>query len=461
MGIGTRIQQLRIENDLTQEQLAEMLEVSRQSVSKWEMDQAIPEVGKIIGLCQLFHVDANMLLMGIQTEKTVDTSVIEKEISRIKELAEEAMGSVDDMTDALAAAEDASYTLGEVMDLLCNIEAALDFKGKGNHADDIAIRKEPSNLERYGIEHFTDNAEERQKWFLQRAADRRKRNVDRDRRKADRERRENDRKIREAGRQSIPAFCDTVIEETIYQPVYGNIVHDINGSIFAPIKGNIEAEIDGDISCGELEGNLDGEVTGSVYVSGVAILGYFRGKIGRSVNGNIDSCFDGMIGGSLYGNILGDLNGWIGGNFSGMIDGDVNGTVEGDIVTSSRTSSAVLVLGNVNGKVGGNVFGLVDGDINGLVRGDIIGDILGCVYGSVKGSVGGNIDGDVAGLIGGDVKGDIRGDVTGIIEGDVIGNIDGNITGEIKGKVQGNVNGDITGKIAGGVEGIVSGWVQS
>ena len=38
MSIGARIQQLRINNGLTQEKLAEMLNVSRQSISKWEMD---------------------------------------------------------------------------------------------------------------------------------------------------------------------------------------------------------------------------------------------------------------------------------------------------------------------------------------------------------------------------------------------------------------------------------------
>ena len=42
MGIGTRIQRLRINNGLTQEKLAEMLNVSRQSVSKWEMEQSMP-----------------------------------------------------------------------------------------------------------------------------------------------------------------------------------------------------------------------------------------------------------------------------------------------------------------------------------------------------------------------------------------------------------------------------------
>ena len=38
MSIGNRIQQFRIKNGMTQEQLAEKLDVSRQSVSKWEME---------------------------------------------------------------------------------------------------------------------------------------------------------------------------------------------------------------------------------------------------------------------------------------------------------------------------------------------------------------------------------------------------------------------------------------
>lgn len=48
MGIGIRIQQLRINSGLTQEQLAEKLSVSRQSISKWEMEQSLPEIDKVI-----------------------------------------------------------------------------------------------------------------------------------------------------------------------------------------------------------------------------------------------------------------------------------------------------------------------------------------------------------------------------------------------------------------------------
>ena len=48
MTVGERIQQLRKAAGLSQEQLAEQLDVSRQSVSKWELNDAAPEISKII-----------------------------------------------------------------------------------------------------------------------------------------------------------------------------------------------------------------------------------------------------------------------------------------------------------------------------------------------------------------------------------------------------------------------------
>ena len=63
MNIGERILELRINNGLTQEQLAEKLSVSRQSVSKWEMGQALPEIDKIILMSKLFSVGTNEILL--------------------------------------------------------------------------------------------------------------------------------------------------------------------------------------------------------------------------------------------------------------------------------------------------------------------------------------------------------------------------------------------------------------
>lgn len=63
MTIGEQIQNLRIQKGLTQERLAEMLEVSRQSISKWELGQAVPDVGKIIRMSELFGVSTDTLLL--------------------------------------------------------------------------------------------------------------------------------------------------------------------------------------------------------------------------------------------------------------------------------------------------------------------------------------------------------------------------------------------------------------
>lgn len=62
MTIGEKISALRVLTDLSQEQLSEKLSVSRQSVSKWEMDQALPQIDKVLQLCELFSVTADELL---------------------------------------------------------------------------------------------------------------------------------------------------------------------------------------------------------------------------------------------------------------------------------------------------------------------------------------------------------------------------------------------------------------
>ena len=63
MTIGEKITKLRLSNNISQEQLAEKLEVSRQSVSKWEMDQALPQIDKVLSICSLFGISTDELLV--------------------------------------------------------------------------------------------------------------------------------------------------------------------------------------------------------------------------------------------------------------------------------------------------------------------------------------------------------------------------------------------------------------
>lgn len=62
MNLGEKILAIRKSRGLTQEQLAEQLNVTRQSVSKWESDQATPELDKIVELSKFFEVSVDYLL---------------------------------------------------------------------------------------------------------------------------------------------------------------------------------------------------------------------------------------------------------------------------------------------------------------------------------------------------------------------------------------------------------------
>ena len=66
--IGENIKRLRKAKNVTQEQIAEVLGISVTAVSKWERNEAQPELSKIVALCELFEVDANELL-GYECEK--------------------------------------------------------------------------------------------------------------------------------------------------------------------------------------------------------------------------------------------------------------------------------------------------------------------------------------------------------------------------------------------------------
>ena len=72
MTIGEKITRLRTVAGLSQEQLAERISVSRQSVSKWEMDQALPQIDKVLQLCELFDISADELLQDKIAIKAVN-----------------------------------------------------------------------------------------------------------------------------------------------------------------------------------------------------------------------------------------------------------------------------------------------------------------------------------------------------------------------------------------------------
>lgn len=80
MEFSERLLQLRKGMDLTQEQLAEKLNVSRQSISKWESGQAVPELEKIVALSVIFDVTTDSLLKPSEMDElSVKTEILEKQ----------------------------------------------------------------------------------------------------------------------------------------------------------------------------------------------------------------------------------------------------------------------------------------------------------------------------------------------------------------------------------------------
>lgn len=65
MNLGENIYRLRTEKNMSQGALADALEVSRQSVSKWENNSAVPELEKLMKMGELFGVTLDELVGGI------------------------------------------------------------------------------------------------------------------------------------------------------------------------------------------------------------------------------------------------------------------------------------------------------------------------------------------------------------------------------------------------------------
>ncbi|MEG0326894.1 MAG: helix-turn-helix transcriptional regulator [Erysipelothrix sp.] len=80
MSLGTRIYELRKSKEWSQEDFADELGVSRQTVSKWELDQSVPELDKIQRICELFDMTLDSLVNDNEEEdREEDQSVIKKE----------------------------------------------------------------------------------------------------------------------------------------------------------------------------------------------------------------------------------------------------------------------------------------------------------------------------------------------------------------------------------------------
>lgn len=73
MTLGNRLYEMRKDKGLSQEKAAEVLGVTRQTISKWETDQSTPDFDKIVPLCTLYGISTEELLTGKKQDSTQDT----------------------------------------------------------------------------------------------------------------------------------------------------------------------------------------------------------------------------------------------------------------------------------------------------------------------------------------------------------------------------------------------------
>lgn len=78
MTFGERLYKLRKDKNISQEELADLLDVSRQSISKWENDNAYPEMTRLLFMSDFFNVSLDYLMRGVEeTESEQETTSYE------------------------------------------------------------------------------------------------------------------------------------------------------------------------------------------------------------------------------------------------------------------------------------------------------------------------------------------------------------------------------------------------
>ena len=67
--LGERLYELRKDKKLSQEEVADKLNVTRQTISKWETDQSMPDFDKIVPLCELYGISPNELFIKLERKE--------------------------------------------------------------------------------------------------------------------------------------------------------------------------------------------------------------------------------------------------------------------------------------------------------------------------------------------------------------------------------------------------------
>ena len=99
MKLSDNLRQIRKENNLSQEQLAEKLGVSRQAVSKWESGQSYPEMDKVLLICKLFNYNIDELM----NENVKDVNETKQSKININKYIDDFFGFITKTVDVFSA----------------------------------------------------------------------------------------------------------------------------------------------------------------------------------------------------------------------------------------------------------------------------------------------------------------------------------------------------------------------
>ena len=95
MAFSENLQYIRSQAGITQEQLAEQLDVSRQSVSKWESGTSFPEMDTLLRICDLYDVTLDTLLRGnVEASSVSDTAQYDAFMNRFSKRISGSVGAI-------------------------------------------------------------------------------------------------------------------------------------------------------------------------------------------------------------------------------------------------------------------------------------------------------------------------------------------------------------------------------
>ena len=98
MKFGDKLKLIRKDKNMSQEELAEKVNVTRQSVSKWENGEAYPEMNNILELCKIFNCKINDL---VHTDMSDITSLDEEIVMKVVKFNEKKQNQVKTLSNII------------------------------------------------------------------------------------------------------------------------------------------------------------------------------------------------------------------------------------------------------------------------------------------------------------------------------------------------------------------------